>query len=635
MIGGLVPPPIGVWSRWILETSADLRVTYLLDLLDGNGEVIIHRGYPLVGLAIDRVGFNSAYESQGAFLLADNIEASGPLRMIPKPPALDCPYLDDLNWMNAGPLRGQSTRWFDALSSAATVFERSPGDQAIRQINNVSSDNKHRVEMTSTLPNSYALPGDPWTFCVDVATTGQTVRAITLDSEATNYIFGGVTARVFLGRADLSVPNNPAFDPTVYVQVDPWYDPIDDPFTTTPYDNAPTPGVEIVSTGYQWVADDAMRTLCFTIENDRSMTIAVDGVEIYSGVAFANAAQIVRFESENNSFGWNSRMEIDNLSYACSPLPEVTLPDLTSPIFDDFAWGVANVPPSRHIDDPIGSPLASTRFTSANGVVTDGQGGVVMANVFRDTVHVVPPLPPGASDANLYAQFSARTPSLPGGSDSGWTVVAEFESSEWGVTSRGWSPLQTRPGGGFSPIGYLWHLAPNDTFYLFGRQEGATQPGAQQFVVIQGPTRAALGLVAGEPYAARVRYDPDADRLDWFVNDQPVGSTFPLLDTSPITQVVYAARNLDAFVVWSGDDETAPTDPPSTLTLRSMRVFAGDAPCPGDTNSDGVVNFIDLNAVLSTYGQAGADLPADINADGVVNFTDLNAVLAAFGTSCD
>jgi hypothetical protein len=57
-------------------------------------------------------------------------------------------------------------------------------------------------------------------------------------------------------------------------------------------------------------------------------------------------------------------------------------------------------------------------------------------------------------------------------------------------------------------------------------------------------------------------------------------------------------------------------------------------PCPGDTNGDNIVNFADLNAVLSAFGQSGAGLPADLNGDGVVNFSDLNAVLSAFGTGC-
>jgi hypothetical protein len=57
-------------------------------------------------------------------------------------------------------------------------------------------------------------------------------------------------------------------------------------------------------------------------------------------------------------------------------------------------------------------------------------------------------------------------------------------------------------------------------------------------------------------------------------------------------------------------------------------------PCPGDSNGDGVVNFADLNAVLSQFGQIGPGLSGDLNGDGVVNFGDLNLVLAAFGQPC-
>jgi len=48
------------------------------------------------------------------------------------------------------------------------------------------------------------------------------------------------------------------------------------------------------------------------------------------------------------------------------------------------------------------------------------------------------------------------------------------------------------------------------------------------------------------------------------------------------------------------------------------------------------VNFADLNAVLSAFGQSGAPgfSGADLNDDGVVNFADLNAVLSAFGAQC-
>ncbi|MGD9693720.1 MAG: hypothetical protein AB7G17_06295 [Phycisphaerales bacterium] len=56
---------------------------------------------------------------------------------------------------------------------------------------------------------------------------------------------------------------------------------------------------------------------------------------------------------------------------------------------------------------------------------------------------------------------------------------------------------------------------------------------------------------------------------------------------------------------------------------------------PVDVTDDGVVNFADLNGVLSTFGQTsggGAMLPGDANLDGAVNFADLNAVLSQFGT---
>ncbi|TVQ63899.1 MAG: hypothetical protein EA379_03160 [Phycisphaerales bacterium] len=58
-------------------------------------------------------------------------------------------------------------------------------------------------------------------------------------------------------------------------------------------------------------------------------------------------------------------------------------------------------------------------------------------------------------------------------------------------------------------------------------------------------------------------------------------------------------------------------------------------PCPGDTNGDNVVDFADLSAVLSDFGQTGVGIPGDVNGDGEVDFADLSIVLGAFGTVCD
>lgn len=55
-------------------------------------------------------------------------------------------------------------------------------------------------------------------------------------------------------------------------------------------------------------------------------------------------------------------------------------------------------------------------------------------------------------------------------------------------------------------------------------------------------------------------------------------------------------------------------------------------PCPGDVAHDGVVDFLDLNLLLSNYGVEARC--GDLNGDGVVNFADLNIVLSNFGTAC-
>jgi endonuclease/exonuclease/phosphatase family metal-dependent hydrolase len=73
-----------------------------------------------------------------------------------------------------------------------------------------------------------------------------------------------------------------------------------------------------------------------------------------------------------------------------------------------------------------------------------------------------------------------------------------------------------------------------------------------------------------------------------------------------------------------------PDQPGRDVVVTAMIVAA----CEGDTNGDGAVNFVDLNAVLSDFGLSGSGLAGDVNGDEVVNFTDLNSVLSNFGASC-
>lgn len=81
---------------------------------------------------------------------------------------------------------------------------------------------------------------------------------------------------------------------------------------------------------------------------------------------------------------------------------------------------------------------------------------------------------------------------------------------------------------------------------------------------------------------------------------------------------------------------TSTTSYGETIT-GSPRFSVAVGGCPGDSNGDGVVNFSDLNAVLTSFGATGApgSLTGDVNGDGVVNFSDLNLVLSNFGLDCN
>ncbi len=58
--------------------------------------------------------------------------------------------------------------------------------------------------------------------------------------------------------------------------------------------------------------------------------------------------------------------------------------------------------------------------------------------------------------------------------------------------------------------------------------------------------------------------------------------------------------------------------------------------CPADATGDGRVDFADLNAVLSSFGnQQVAREAGDVTGDAIVDFSDLNEVLTRFGDECD
>ncbi|MGD9691888.1 MAG: hypothetical protein AB7G17_03520 [Phycisphaerales bacterium] len=105
----------------------------------------------------------------------------------------------------------------------------------------------------------------------------------------------------------------------------------------------------------------------------------------------------------------------------------------------------------------------------------------------------------------------------------------------------------------------------------------------------------------------------------------PGGTTFTVLTAPNVT----------------GTFSTVQASPPLSASWEviyepgAVKVRAAGAACPGDANGDRRVDFLDLNIVLSFFGQnVPVGTSGDLNADGQVTFIDLNIVLSFFGHTC-
>lgn len=631
---------VGQWHQMIGRTTADARFTVLIDRLDGSPAYNIYENILLTSGFMDMLGSNASFESEGVQTFFDNVSMDGEPFVLPTPPQLTCPYLDDVEWLSTGPVLGQSGRIFAALSSALTVVNDTVAvGQAYQQVNNVRSDNEFREEYRTALPNSVATVGDPWTLCLDTRSSGATVRAFAIDSELTDFVAGGVTTRIYLGRETTTS----FYEPSIYVQGDVAYNPIDTPQGDNPLmENEAVVGSDIIDTGADWPNDNFYHEICVTIDVDNNMDVSLDGMNIYSGTAASNGAAVLRFESENNVFGSDSVQRVNDIDFACSPLPIVTLPDLVTPYLDDFEWGVVGIAPERHIDDPMNSPLISTRYTNAAGVTIQdvalvrGTSLVVaMENVFRDTAQIAPP-DINQEEAFIFTQFVTDTPSIqvtPGGSDR-WVIEMDWAMNDF-TTSRGFAPAQLADvGGGAELVGYLWYSAQDDNFYFFASPDNATSED-DLINIATGVSRTSLGITENAVFSVRAEYLPDTDKVAWSIDGTSLGETNPIVGTDDLGND-RVHRSLDFVFFVSGDDETGtPVAPLSALYVDNFSVTTGDVDCPGDTNGDLVVDFADLNAVLGTFGQSGPGLPGDVNGDDTVNFDDLNIVLGNFGENCN
>ena len=314
-VGDIVPVPLGQWARMAYETTLDARRIVLLDAFDGAGEIEISGDSLLIGATagyIDGVRWAASYESVNAELLIDNIEASGPLYIAPEPPPLDCPYLDDLDWMDLGIAQVQAGQWTFSLSLNQPQQRRvqvveEPGRGRVLA-NAVSYfDDRYRRDFARELPPTNLSTDADFVVSVDVRTD-----RLGVGWPAANWVRGfalyngpALAARVIFGN--WTDPNDASsFDPGVFVQINPAYDPID-PFNSHPFDNAPVIGVDLVDTGYDW-SNGEYRRLTLRASANGALRVLIDDTLIYAGEGvFSGAIDRIAFESEHNpeSFGAN------------------------------------------------------------------------------------------------------------------------------------------------------------------------------------------------------------------------------------------------------------------------------------------------------------------------------------------
>ncbi len=641
---GEMSPPLNTWFRITHQGNIDGSISILIDYNDGQGPLLGFQGLAISAPRFDRHAVRGSYEATGSIYI-DNLQLQGAVTVLPVPPPLECAsgmYVDDLEWLYAGPLFGQGTRWTDRLSAKAFVTPDGAQGQVLRQIN-MFPDNHYRQENKTSLPLTFATAANPFSICttIKLPAGNATVRALAPESVTQS----SIVSRFFIGRETPSSPYSSA----TYVQINQAYDPVDEAGSPDPLANAPVIGADVDPTGFNWPLDNIYRNVCVNVTSSRAMTISVGGATIYTGAAFVNSIDALWYESENNSLGAGNAMSWDDVSLACVQLPCCTPWPLILVWSDDLEWGIDGLTIGLHDDD--NNPNTPFRWASAPDMPIQQGAGINsskvlrMENLFLDT----DPLPPNDPDFLSFTQASTRLPNVVASSSRGWATSGHYMLTN-GATTRVWSPgqqssqpnvfsLSTRIA--FSSVTQtFWYTAPNPAFVC---------------PPVAGGPAAALWINAGVPFTSHglsfggffqlSMHKNLAGNHTFRINGRPLrDSTGAVIKTASINTcdgaTLLTSKNLDILFFSSGDENSA--TPGSILYADNIRAWA--LPCLGDTNDDGVVNFSDLNNVLSFFGQTGLNLPGnvapDADNDGIpddntTNFTDLNAVLSGFGVPCD
>ncbi len=649
--GQQVPVPVAQWFRIAHETDTTGNLLHKIDFnMGGPGtEVTIYDALGIQVGRIDRMAFAGGYEVDNDACYIDNMTIEGVEFVLPVPPTLECAggqFLDDFEWMFAGPIAGQSTVVFDALSAKAFIQDES-GNQFLRR-NNFFNDDRYRRENGRTLPLATASGVGPLRICTEVRmatslfapnATVQTIAPLSLTDN--DFI-----SRLIIGRFD---PANPPYTSRMYVQINSAYNPIDDEATVDPYNPGPNGngglpiiGTDAVDTGVNWTFN-SFRNVCFDVDQNRNMTVSVAGSNVHVGTSFVNSIDRIDFECENNQPGVGNACDYDNILLTCSVLPPVTLPPFTLVYNDDLEWGIENV--TIGIMDDDNNPVTPFRWSSAPNMPivslnVDGTTKLLkMENVFRDTPAGAPNTPEFAS----FTQASTGLPKVTASGTRGWTARADMRLTD-GTTSRTWSAAQaTIAATQFARVTGLTFSSVTGTFWAQILAPTMADPFATDWID-SGTGLSAFGVGFNQTFNLSISRSTGA-KLTFRINGRllrftggPNNGLAVVVD--PLASLANGThKDLDRLFYLGSDEDTAPVG--SILYTDNIRAWS--LPCLGDTDNNGVVNFTDLNNVLGFFGQSGVDITGnvgpDANNDGVpddnaVNFTDLNLVLSGFGVPC-
>ncbi len=270
-----------------------------------------------------------------------------------------------------------------------------------------------------------------------------------------------------------------------------------------------------------------------------------------------------------------------------------------------------------------------------------------------------------SAEGGLVAFFSASNNLVPGDTNNSWDVFVHdrqtTQTSRVSVASTGAqasnhssSPSISADGRFVSFRSVASNLIPGDTngaddLFVHDRQTGLTARvsvsttgtqanGGSFFASISADGRwvafhsSATNLVAGDTNA----------RQDIFVHDRQLAQTTRESVTTAGGQgngwsVLPCITPDGRYVAFASDATNLVPGDTNNVYDTFVRDRGPPPPfCPGDANGDFVVDFLDLNIVLSDFGRTGypGTIAGDVHADGTVDFLDLNLVLSFFGTVC-